>query len=98
MPELPEVENLRMGLEKHILGQKILNVKVSKPKLVSGSGTLRTASSKKVKEFVLPKTEHRKPNTIQASNSLTACISSCAIGSGCVPFMNSVFVESMPSA
>lgn len=51
MPELPEVENLRIGLEQKILGQKITNVKVSKPKLVSGKGTLRTASNKKVKEF-----------------------------------------------
>lgn len=52
MPELPEVENLRIALEKNILGQKILNVKVSKPKLVSGKGTLRKASAKKVEEFV----------------------------------------------
>ncbi len=51
MPELPEVENLRLGLIKNILGQKIQKVKVAKPKLVSGKGTLRTASSKKVKEF-----------------------------------------------
>ncbi len=51
MPELPEVENLRLGLEKNILGQKIESVRVRKPKLVSGKGTLRTASSKKVKEF-----------------------------------------------
>ncbi|MEQ1500468.1 MAG: bifunctional DNA-formamidopyrimidine glycosylase/DNA-(apurinic or apyrimidinic site) lyase [Parcubacteria group bacterium] len=51
MPELPEVENLRLGLERNIVGQKILKVKVNKPKLVSGKGTLRTASSKKVKEF-----------------------------------------------
>lgn len=51
MPELPEVENLRLGLESKLLGQKIKNVKVRKPKLVSGKGTLRTASTKKVKEF-----------------------------------------------
>lgn len=51
MPELPEVENLRLGLEQKILGQKIIDVKVRKPKLVSGKGTLRTASTKKVKEF-----------------------------------------------
>lgn len=51
MPELPEVENLRLGLKKSILGQKILKVKVSKPKLVSGKGNTRTASIKKVKEF-----------------------------------------------
>lgn len=52
MPELPEVENLRLGLEKYILGQKIKSVVVNKPKLVSGKGTLRTASPKKVKEFI----------------------------------------------
>jgi formamidopyrimidine-DNA glycosylase len=51
MPELPEVENLRRGLEKNIMGQKVLAVKVRKPKLVSGKGTLRKASTKKVKEF-----------------------------------------------
>lgn len=51
MPELPEVENLRIGLEKNIVGQKILSVKVNKPKLVSGKGTLRKASAKKVEEF-----------------------------------------------
>jgi formamidopyrimidine-DNA glycosylase len=51
MPELPEVENLRLGLEKYILGQKIKSVKVNKPKLVSGKGNIRVESSKKVKEF-----------------------------------------------
>ncbi len=51
MPELPEVENLRIGLEKKIIEQKILKVKVYKPKLVSGKGTLRVSSNKKVKEF-----------------------------------------------
>ena len=51
MPELPEVENLRRGLEKYIVGQKILSAKVNKPKLVSGKGTLRVASIKKVREF-----------------------------------------------
>ncbi len=51
MPELPEVENLRLGLERSILGQKIRVVSVSKPKLVSGSGAIRPASSKKATEF-----------------------------------------------
>lgn len=51
MPELPEVENLRQGLERAILGQKIIKVKVNKPKLVSGNGTKRLASPKKVREF-----------------------------------------------
>ncbi|MSU45125.1 MAG: bifunctional DNA-formamidopyrimidine glycosylase/DNA-(apurinic or apyrimidinic site) lyase [Candidatus Zambryskibacteria bacterium] len=52
MPELPEVENLRLGLERYILGQKILKVKINKPKLVSGKGNARVASSKKVSEFI----------------------------------------------
>jgi formamidopyrimidine-DNA glycosylase len=51
MPELPEVENLRRGLEKNIVGQKILRVKVHKPKLVSGKGAVRKISPKKVQEF-----------------------------------------------
>jgi formamidopyrimidine-DNA glycosylase len=52
MPELPEVENLRLGLERSILGQKILKVVVNKPKLVSGKGTIRIASKKKQGEFI----------------------------------------------
>ena len=52
MPELPEVENLRLGLVKTIVGQKILKVEVRKPKLVSGKGTLRTTSLKKQTEFI----------------------------------------------
>lgn len=52
MPELPEVENLRIGLEKTLKGQKILAIKISKPKLVSGKGTKRTASVKKKQEFI----------------------------------------------
>lgn len=51
MPELPEVENLRIGLEKNIVSQKILRVKVKKPKLVSGKGNMRVASLKKAREF-----------------------------------------------
>lgn len=51
MPELPEVENLRQGLERSIVGQKILRVEVRRPKLVSGKGTLRIASLKKKLEF-----------------------------------------------
>jgi len=51
MPELPEVENLRIGLEKNILGQKISSVEVRNSKIISGKGTLRTASKKKTKEF-----------------------------------------------
>jgi len=52
MPELPEVENLRLGLGRTIIGQKIRGVKVEKPKLISGKGTLRTASLPKKAEFI----------------------------------------------
>ena len=71
MPELPEVENLRLGLEKNILGQKIISVKVTKPKLVSGKGNIRIASKKKTLEFerglqgeVFSRIERRAKNLI----------------------------------
>jgi formamidopyrimidine-DNA glycosylase len=51
MPELPEVENLRRGLENRVVGQKIKTVTVSRPKLVSAKGNGRTPSAKKVREF-----------------------------------------------
>lgn len=51
MPELPEVENLRLGLLKHIKGEEILKIEVSKPKLVSGKSTKRTASMATVLKF-----------------------------------------------
>jgi formamidopyrimidine-DNA glycosylase len=51
MPELPEVESLRRGLKRYVLGQKIMTIWVGKPKLVSGSGNIRKASRNKVKEF-----------------------------------------------
>ena len=52
MPELPEVENLRIGLEREIKGQKILSAEVRLPKLVSGTGNKREASSAKATEFI----------------------------------------------
>lgn len=36
MPELPEVEQVRRSLEPHILGKKIENVRVDRPKMVHG--------------------------------------------------------------
>lgn len=52
MPELPEVESLRRGLAKYIIGQTIVRAEVKKPKLVSGRGNIRVASAAKVREFV----------------------------------------------
>jgi len=37
MPELPEVETIRRGLERRIVGARITAVKVGKPKMVRGS-------------------------------------------------------------
>lgn len=51
MPELPEVENLRIGLENAVLRQKILEVEVRHPKIISGKGNVRIASKKKALEF-----------------------------------------------
>jgi formamidopyrimidine-DNA glycosylase len=52
MPELPEVESLRLGLVKHIIGSKILKVEVKNEKLIAGKGTTRKADKNKTKEFV----------------------------------------------
>ncbi len=52
MPELPEVESLRRGLVKHIIGSTILKVEIRNEKLVSGKGTTRKANKDKTEEFV----------------------------------------------
>jgi formamidopyrimidine-DNA glycosylase len=52
MPELPEVESLRRGLVRHIIGSKILKVEVRNEKLVAGKGTTRKADKNKTKEFI----------------------------------------------
>ncbi|MBI5220681.1 MAG: bifunctional DNA-formamidopyrimidine glycosylase/DNA-(apurinic or apyrimidinic site) lyase [Candidatus Liptonbacteria bacterium] len=52
MPELPEVEALRRGLAKYLVGQKIKRVAISEPKLVSGRGNLRRASRAKTAAFI----------------------------------------------
>jgi formamidopyrimidine-DNA glycosylase len=51
MPELPEVEALRRGLQKVITGSTVLNVEVLNAKIVSGNGTKRTGSQEKKQEF-----------------------------------------------
>src|SRR5688572_9444531 len=51
MPELPEVENLRQGLNRVIVGQKVRSVEIRKPKLVSGKGNIRLPSKIKAREF-----------------------------------------------
>jgi formamidopyrimidine-DNA glycosylase len=51
MPELPEVENLRRGLQEALRGRRIRRVTVKKPRLVSGRGNIRPASVQKAAEF-----------------------------------------------
>ncbi len=70
MPELPEVENLRLGLRRAILSQKVKSVKVSKPKLVSGKGNIRVASGKKRKEFIRGITGERFLNVERRAKNL----------------------------
>jgi formamidopyrimidine-DNA glycosylase len=52
MPELPEVESLRLSLVPYIVGQKILNVEVLHTKIVSGRGTKRVGSDEAKSKFV----------------------------------------------
>lgn len=51
MPELPEVESLRRSLKPYIVGKYIKSITVHKPKLVSGSGTVRQPLDSKKQEF-----------------------------------------------
>jgi len=52
MPELPEVESLRRGLEKVVVGQSIKKIEVLAPKMISGLGNARSASPAKTRAFV----------------------------------------------
>ncbi len=52
MPELPEVEALRLSLLPLMVGQTILQTQVLHPKLVSSAGTKRLALPEKAEEFV----------------------------------------------
>jgi formamidopyrimidine-DNA glycosylase len=52
MPELPEVESLRLSLLPFIKNQRILKTEIKLPKLVSGRGTKRISSNHKKDEFV----------------------------------------------
>lgn len=64
MPELPEVESIRLGLIKKIIGSKILSVEILKPKIIAGNGTKRIASKTKTKQFI-DSLKNRKIKNIQ---------------------------------
>jgi len=52
MPELPEVESIRLGLEKVLKNKKILKVQILNPKLVASKSPKRKADKKKTEEFI----------------------------------------------
>lgn len=52
MPELPEVENVRLGLEKELVNNSFLSVSIKESKIISGNGTKRERNKKKEKEFL----------------------------------------------
>ena len=37
MPELPEVETIRRGLDKYLVGHKVVDVQVNNPKIFTGN-------------------------------------------------------------
>ena len=51
MPELPEVESLRLGLGRKIVGQKIKSVKILNGKIVSSNSNCRKINPNKIREF-----------------------------------------------
>lgn len=52
MPELPEVESVRLGLQKVLINQTILKVKVLDEKIVSSNSNIRIPNKEKTKEFI----------------------------------------------
>jgi formamidopyrimidine-DNA glycosylase len=70
MPELPEVESLRASLEPYIIGQKILDIIVSKPKIVSGSGTKRIENTTTVNVFTTELTNEIIENVTRRAKNI----------------------------
>ena len=71
MPELPEVESIRVGLEKVLIGNIILRVEILEDKIISGAGNKRFSSQIKNTEFTenvinkkIVKIERRAKNII----------------------------------
>mgnify|MGYP001574342635 CR=1 FL=1 len=52
MPELPEVETIRRGLEKYLVGHKIVDLKVKSPKIFDGKkGDIVGSKVEKIRRF-----------------------------------------------
>ena len=52
MPELPEVETIKRGLEKSVLGQKILHIKINNEKIISSHSNIRKPNKIKTESFI----------------------------------------------
>lgn len=52
MPELPEVEAIKKGLEKEVKGQRILSVQVLSEKIVASNSNIRQADKSKTNNFI----------------------------------------------
>ena len=52
MPELPEVESIRLGLKRSIKNKTILSVKVLEEKIVASHSNIRVGSKSKTKSFI----------------------------------------------
>ncbi len=52
MPELPEVENVRIGLEKELVNNSFSSVYIKENKIISGNGTKRERDTGKEKIFI----------------------------------------------
>ena len=52
MPELPEVESIKRGLERKIVGQKILSIEILNEKIVYSNSNIRIADKNKSKQFI----------------------------------------------
>ena len=52
MPELPEVETIKRGLEKSVLGQRILNIEIRNEKIISSHSNIRKPNKIKTESFI----------------------------------------------
>ncbi len=52
MPELPEVETIKRGLEKSVLGQRVLNIEIRNEKIISSHSNIRKPNKVKTESFI----------------------------------------------
>jgi formamidopyrimidine-DNA glycosylase len=79
MPELPEVENVRISLLPFIQNQEIKDVVINMPKLVTSKGTTRNSDPKKALEFTLQTTGRKIVNLTRRAKNLVFHLSDGAV-------------------